>query len=127
MPHISRWFVDKRVLLIEYTGKIDKSELKQINSELQDYINEGETPIHILSDNSQMTGMPLDIKTLRNTFTTLNDQRWGMTCLIGANTMLRFFGELLSSSFHIDLALVKTLEDAKAKLIEHDESLAHLL
>lgn len=127
MPHTSRWFVDKRVLLIEYTGKVDKAELEQINAELENYVNEGEAPIHILSDNSQMTGMPLDLKTIRTSFTIFSDKRWGMICLIGVNTMMRFFSELVGSSFRMNMTLVKTFEDAKVKLVEYDETVAPLL
>ena len=54
MAHKSSWIVDKRIMLLEYEGNVDKNEIRQLNEELESFLNEGQSPIHIISDNSNM-------------------------------------------------------------------------
>ena len=54
MPHTSRWVTDKRVLLLEFTGSIEREEVIKLNDELKDFLGQGETPIHLIFDSRNM-------------------------------------------------------------------------
>ena len=124
MRHKSQWLVDKRVLLVSYTGDVDKAELQAINAELTDYVEEGITPIHIISDNREMGSIPLDVKTLQNSFGVLNNRKWGMICVVGADTMLRFFVQVVSSSFRLKKVIIVTsVDEASQKIMAYDSTL----
>lgn len=123
MAHTLKWLVDKRLLLLYYKGAVDKAELDAVNNELAILLSEGEAPVHIISDNREMTSLPFDIKTLQGSIGVLRDEKWGMAFIIGADTMLRYFGQLVSSSFRLNLRLVKSMDEVRTILMEHDESL----
>ncbi len=124
MPHTSRWLVDKRIVLVSYTGDIDKNELQAVNAELTNYVEEGIAPVHVISDNTNMGNIPLDVKTLQNSFGVMNNNKWGMVCVVGADTMLRFFVQIITSSFRLKkVGIVKTVEEAHQKITAYDSTL----
>lgn len=127
MAHSSHWVIDKRVLRIKYTGNITKEELGELNTELTEYLEYGEAPIHIISDNSEMERLDINIKTFRSSMMVMNDKRWGWTMLVGAETITKFFGRLISNTFRLKLKLVDTDHQARYAIQTLDTTIINLV
>lgn len=126
MPHEINWVVDKLVLHVQYTGTVEKDELLEVNVDLVAYLDEGEAPIHIISDQSNMDRLNADLKSFRQVMTIMNDKRWGWIMIMGADPITQFFGKLVSHAFKKKMRIVKTLDDAKYALGVEDLRLAEI-
>jgi len=127
MPHTISWIVEKKVLHIKYTGEIGKVELDQLNQDLAELLEQGEKPVHIISDQTTMERLNADLKSFRQVMTTMNDPRWGWIMLVGADPISKFFGQLVTHAFRLKLRMVKTLDEAKYALGVEGPELASIL
>ena len=123
MPHDISWVVEKKVLHVQYKGTVEKEELVEVNQDLVAYLDEGEAPIHIISDQTNMDRLNADLKSFRQQMTIMNDSRWGWIMILGADPITKFFSQLVSHAFRKKMRIVKTLDDAKYALSIEDTRL----
>lgn len=123
MAHQSRWLLEKRVLLIVYEGDIDRAEMQQLNRELEIYLTEGQSPIHIISDNRAMGDIELTLNIVRETFGVMKRKGWGWVVLVAVPPLVRFFANIFSIQFGLSIKSVETMEKAWELLEGHDKSL----
>ncbi len=123
MPHEAQWLAGKKVIHMKYTGIVEREELSELNNILSTYIEDGEEPIHIITDLTDMDKLNVDMKSLRTTFTIMWDTRWGWIMIVGADPITKFFGQLVSHAFGKKMRIVKTLDDAKYALGIEDSRL----
>ena len=123
MPHKSSWLVEKRILLIDYEGVVDKYEVRQLNDDLENFHAQGLTPIHIISDNSKMGKADLSIQLARETFTSMRKEGWGWVIFVGLGRLVRFFAEVFATQFGIKIKMANSLEEAMVILKKLDGSL----
>lgn len=123
MAHKSSWLIDKRVLLLDYEGNVDKTEMKQLNEELEAFHAAGLKPVHIISDNSKMGKADLSIQLARESFTAMKKEGWGWVIFVGLGRLIRFFAEVFATQFGIKIKMANNLEEAIAILKKLDTSL----
>jgi hypothetical protein len=112
MTHKSSWLIDKRVMLLEYEGNVDKNEIRQLNEELNRFLDEGENPVHIISDNSNMGKADLSIQLAREAFTAMKKPGWGWVIFVGVDRLIRFFAEVFATQFGIKIKIAANREEA---------------
>ncbi|MEM9953241.1 MAG: hypothetical protein AAF846_16670 [Chloroflexota bacterium] len=123
MAHQLKWLVDKRVLLIKYTGAIDKDTLLSMNADMNRILEEGIQPVHVIADNTEMSDVRVNLKVIQQSFGTLRNPAWGqITIVTGENKMVAFFSQLIGTSFRIKLRVVNTMEDAKRIINQADNT-----
>jgi hypothetical protein len=123
MTHKSSWLIEKRVVLLEYNGNVDKAEIMQLNEDLENFLNNGESPIHIISDNRNMGNAELSIQVARDTFSAMKKPGWGWVILIGVGRLIRFFAEVFATQFNVKIKTANDLEEALTILKKLDMSL----
>jgi hypothetical protein len=112
MAHKSSWLIDKRVMLLEYDGNVDKNEIGQLNEELNRFLDEGNKPVHIISDNSNMGKADLSIQLAREAFTAMKRPGWGWVIFVGLDRLIRFFAEVFATQFGIKIKIAANREEA---------------
>ena len=120
MAHKSSWLIDKRIMLLEYEGNVDKNEIRLLNEELESFLNEGQTPVHIISDNSRMGKADLSIQLARDTFTAMKKPGWGWVIFVGLDRLIRFFAEVFATQFGVKIKIASSREEAIALLKKLD-------
>jgi hypothetical protein len=123
MNHKSSWLVEKRVMLLEYDGDLDKAEILRLNEDLETFLAEGEHPIHIISDNRKMGKTELTITLVQDAFNAMKKPGWGWVVLIGLNPVIRFFAEIFATQFHVNIRAASSVEEAYETLKRLDSSL----
>jgi hypothetical protein len=123
MAHKSSWLLEKRIVLINYQGDVDKHEIKQLNEELEAFLGDGQKPIHIISDNSNMGKAELSIQLARETFTAMKKEGWGWVIFIGLGRLIRFFAEVFATQFGVKIKIANNMEEALVILKKLDVSL----
>lgn len=123
MPHQSYWVLEKRLLLLVYEGDIDKEDMRKVNCELDAYLQEGQSPIHIISDHRTMGNISLDLNLVRETFTSMKKAGWGWIILVQVPPLVRFFANVFGIQFGLRIKTAKSIEEAKAILAREDKSL----
>ena len=123
MAHRIRWHLEKRILLIDYVGDIDLSEVHQINDELESFRVEGQKPIHIISDHSRMGKTALTLNLTFKSFPTMKKHGWGWVVFLGLGQPTRFFAEVFSMQFHLKMKAAASFEEAFTLLRQRDETL----
>jgi hypothetical protein len=123
MAHKSSWLLEKRIVLIKYQGDVDKNEIKQLNEELETFLGDGQKPIHIISDNSNMGKAELSIQLARETFTAMKKEGWGWVVFIGLGRLIRFFAEVFATQFGVKIKIANNMEEALVILKKLDMSL----
>jgi hypothetical protein len=115
--------VDKRLILIVYEGDIDLAEMQRINRELDKYLSEGESPIHIISDHRKMGEAKLDLNLVREIFTSMKKRGWGWVILVAVPPLVRFFANVFGIQFGLHVKTAPSIEAAKAMIEREDTSL----
>lgn len=123
MGHKMTWLLEKRVILLEYSGDVNKAELKEINEELNRFFAEGEKPVHVISDNRQMGNVELSISIAKETFSAVKQPGWGWMFLIGLDRLIRFFAEVFATQFGVRIKSANNPEEALEALKKLDLSL----
>jgi hypothetical protein len=123
MGHKSRWYIEKRVVLIVYEGEIKQEEMQQVNLELESYLREGQAPVHLISDNRRMGQVDLSMNLIADTFTTMKKSGWGTVILVDVTPMVRFFANVFGIQFGLKMKSVATMELALESLNKYDPGL----
>ena len=109
-----RWYISKRVLLVEHYGNITVETLRDVNAEMTQYLEDGDAPVHVISDSSQMDDFPTNVNQIRKIqWTILNDDRWGWMVAVGVNSMVRFLVAVMSSIFGLRIKTADSIEEAE--------------
>jgi hypothetical protein len=126
MAHTRQWMLEKRVAWITYDGDISLEQMQEINTWLDEFLSEGQTPVHLILDTSKMGAVPNNISVLRNSLSALQKSGWGLVILIGMNRMIRFFAEVIGKQFGLQLKAADSVEEAKSLILEYDKTIGEL-
>lgn len=126
MSYQTEWVVDKVVLQIRYTGDIKNDDLPEINERLLKYLDEGESPIHVISNLHDMKELQIDLKSSRKLLPIMSDERWGWIVIVGANPITQFLSQLMTHLLGKKTHSFKTLDEAKSALGIEDSRLTDI-
>lgn len=126
MPYEIKWLVDGRVLYIKPVGDISVDELENSVSQIQAFMDEGEAPIHSISDNRFVGKFPTSLSTLKKMMSP-HPKGTGWSLMIQENAATRFIGEILTRfSGQNKLKSFTTLREGLAFLERNDASLGEI-
>jgi hypothetical protein len=112
-PFDIQWLVPDRVLLIRFYGHFSSDNLEKLNDAMTHYLNEGDAPVHVITDNTRLEGFPTNINQLRQSLIVLRDERWGWMIAVGINAIVRFLLVVLSATFNLQAKALNTVDDGK--------------
>jgi len=126
MAYEITWTQQGRIAQAKIVDSISIEELEAYGQTLiDDYLEAGQAPVHIISDARQMTHFPtnmLKIKQLTQTW--LKHPNMGWAIVIGkTNPMLNFLAATITQVIGVKYRMVATPEEALAILRSFDPSL----
>ena len=122
--YVMKWHIPKRVILIEYNNQdITSDVIASLARDLENFLNEGEAPVHIISNNRQQGALKVGLPGMREGFAIMQDSRWGWMMMVGTDTLTNFFATLVGNAFHLKLRTLNTVEEAHISLLKLDLSL----
>jgi hypothetical protein len=84
MPIITRWLVEKRVIVTDMIGEISEADTRQLAKEIEDFVNAGTPPVHTLTI-LEALDKPFDnLDSLKSTLTIFKDPRIGWSVAYGS-------------------------------------------
>ena len=118
------WYIPKRVLLLQYSGdKMPREKLEEIASKLEELYQEGDAPIHIISDNTNQGDLDIDLSGIKQVFSVMKQPDWGWIFLIGTDKIISFFAVMVSHAFKLKIRNAESIEKALATLKRLDPTL----
>ncbi len=125
MPYQTGWYVEKRVILTNYTGIIGIEDIRGQIEETRFMIEQGTPLIHSIIDLSQIEKWPplnvvnefrsMDIEAVR--------ERMGWSIIVANNVLLKFGSSLFAPIFNLRQRIFSNLDESLAFLQENDPSL----
>jgi hypothetical protein len=123
MAYQIEWLLENRVLYIKAVGDVTIEDLEAAISIMTTMLDNGEAPIHSISDNRFVGKFPTSLSTLRKLMTP-HPKAKGWSLLIQNNTATRFIGEMLTRfSGQSKIKSFTTLVEGLAFLERNDPSL----
>jgi hypothetical protein len=117
------WLVEKRVMYVTMEGEQSRQSFEHMNDEMFRFLEEGEAPVHVILDVSQLKKPYLDISLISKKSVS-NDKRIGLLAIIGAKGTIQFVikmvGTIIKSNYH----LVASMEEGIELIREKDSTVA---
>lgn len=126
MPIKATWIVPKRLFVYYNYGITTRDELENGMVLIQQYLNEGEAPIHVIIDMRQSVEVPKEIAYLRKLINVYKHAQMGWVITLSQNSLVNFINNILSNFIHIHYESCKTEQEAYAFLEKVEPSLAKL-
>lgn len=119
------WYFGSKVVLCALSGRVTPDDLKQIDNQAAQYLNQGKAPVHVFVDVRKLEKFPRNLFQVKTILQTLRSRPLGWEVLIGRQTLLvRFVAWLVAQASGTHLQMVDTLEQAVAFLSRIDPELA---
>jgi hypothetical protein len=123
MAYEIEWLVDNRVLYIKPVGDVTVEDMEAAIERMQVMMDNGEAPIHSISDNRFVGKFPTSLSTLKKLMTP-HPKVTGWSLLIQENTATRFISEMLTRfTGQRNIRSFKDLSEGLAFLKRNDQSL----
>jgi anti-anti-sigma regulatory factor len=62
MPYKISWIEDKRIIHTQLIGHLTTSEAQEISKLTTQYLDEGQSPVHIIIDVTEVQGFPTNLR-----------------------------------------------------------------
>lgn len=125
MEYKLEWSVPRRVILIKVSGDVSLDELRQFNTELIAFLNEGTAPTHLISIGNDIRRVPTNLMHIRESISYIQHPHIGWTIIVQEkpNPLTSFFVSVAMQATGMKLRQVKTLNDALTTLQRIDQTL----
>lgn len=126
MPYQTRWLVEGKVVLTEFSGNIDIEDLLENDKDLYRMVTEGEAPVHIICLASEVDKFPKQIAKINQSAEPyLRNEAMGWFVLVGLdNRLIRFIGSTVAQVTKLKMKQTDSLEEAVGVLKKIDPRLA---
>ena len=122
MPYKMSWYYPSRIVLVEVIGDVDSSELSALGEELNRFLNEGQSPIHVITDARNLGSFPTKAQDVRNALKNL--EAFGIDIIVGfKNPIAKFLATVMSRLSNFEVRLVDDMEQAENTLRRLDPTL----
>ena len=118
------WYVENRVILADVKGVIDENGMNSFNTDICNHLDNGQAPIHLVVDTTDIQQFPTNLNTLRKSQAYLTHPNIGWIIVINTNPMLNFLVHVLTSVAKVKTRTVKTFSASEQLLATLDASLA---
>lgn len=128
MPADVMWYVENRIVYIRFHGVITPEEITQQQAENRQLILQGEPPVHMIVDQTDLESYPVSVKRLRDAFN-VNPQireRLGFVITISPSTMTRMLSSIISQISGVNNRQFDDLARAIRFLQQADQTLPEL-
>lgn len=128
MGYSIKWLVEKRILYTEYYGIVDVETSRRISARIVDLMAEGQAPVHIITNQSHITGTNASPKKLIDAFKPIYDSpaRGWLIYYGQKNKFVAMVTSIIAQFFVAKYRYVANLETALQFIQESDPSLENL-
>lgn len=126
MAHSVEWYRESRIIFSTVGGNLEFDELIEWGNQIQQHLNGGHAPVHLLVDVSQMTRYPTNVLQIRNSLPFLGNPALGQVMLIGGSSSLNTLARVVTALSGKPLSGFRTMKTALDSLVQHDHSLSDL-
>ena len=122
------WLIPQRVIWLRYnkTETLTAEILEQLGADIEAISADGQSPLHLVSDNTKQGNPEAKISTMRDAFNIFSDGRWGYVMVIGIDRLTSFFANIVSGMLNINLEKVNSVDEALKRLYKLDTTLPHI-
>jgi hypothetical protein len=127
MPYEGRWHTEGRILLGRVYGDLPLPEVEAASRDLIGYLEQGQRPVHLITDMTDLSLYPFNIRAIRSAADFLNHPALGWWQLFGSdNPSLRLLTALVARIAGVKFRWAQSQDEALAFLIGQDDSLRDL-
>ena len=91
MPFEATWYHNLRVIQWRVWGQITLEEIAQMGRDQQKLLSEGTSPVHTLSNITDVASFPTDLRLLKEALDGINHPHIGWVLIVGTTTPLKRF------------------------------------
>src|SRR4051812_14412672 len=110
MTHVISWCLDKRILLVHYTGTLTSEELQDVIPETFVMMDGGNPPLYMVIDVKAVEKFPMNLGELKR-FTATKHPSLSWIAMVGMNPLARFVISALSQFADLKIRPANTLEE----------------
>lgn len=126
MPHQTVWLVEKRVILVTFTGVITAEELVQFIQEVEQHIENGTPLVHLITDSLAMERVAFSLETIRSLALAYNlTGKLGWQIDVNHNQLLKMLVSIGTQFARVRARTFKTLTEAIQFLKNNDLTLTN--
>lgn len=123
MGYQTGWYIENRIIFTQYGEKITLEEMQNVNDDVQKLLDEGNAPVHIIFDVSQLKEFPIDLSKARETLAHFSHPKMGWLIGYGMNPVMKFLSTVIANMFGVQLKSVNSFDEALSLLKRIDFSL----
>lgn len=112
----ARWIIEHQVLFARAYDAVSRAEMVEHNQIVLNYLNETQTPLHIILDDSTMGIVEPSFLEVQRIITFQNHPQIGWVVHISSNRVIRHFANLMARISSIQYQQFNNLEDSLAFL-----------
>jgi hypothetical protein len=125
MPYDMSWYLEKRIVFINFHETMQLDEMPSMFEALEDFRQAGEDPVHIIADVSRMERFPMAISEVGQLAPLMDT--FGVCVIYGVSQpLLQFVLKVVAKVIKLELRVAETLELALISIGRLDPTLSHL-
>ena len=126
MTHTISWYLDKRIVLVQYSGTLTSDELQIAVPETVRTMDQGIAPLYMVVDVSAVGKFPMNLGELKR-LTEAQHPKLSWVAMVGMNSLARFIVTALSQFADLKIRPANSVEEAVAYFAEIDASVKESL
>ena len=126
MSHTISWYLDKRIVLVQYSGTLTSDELQIAVPETVRTMDQGIPPLYMVVDVSAVGKFPMNLGELKR-LTEAKHTSLSWVAMVGMNALTRFVISALSQFADLKIRPANSVEEAVAYFAEIDASVKDAL
>lgn len=124
MPHTIEWYLPKRIVFMYVEGNFTLENFSDVSNGLIELFDEGEAPIYLLVDDSQVEKIPIKLRHIQTQFEFMRHPSLGWIVSIGdANPLLNYIIPMVTKIIGIKFVRYKTMEEALNFIKKQDQTI----
>lgn len=126
MEYVFDWKLPKRILVTKVSGNVSLDDLRQFNTELVRYLDDGDAPVHIISIGDNLHNIPTNIMQIKTVLSFVQHPHLGWIIIVKekSNHVTEFIISISSQATGMQFQQVKSMTHAIESLKQHDDTLS---
>ncbi|MBC8097896.1 MAG: hypothetical protein H7Y11_00500 [Armatimonadetes bacterium] len=122
MAYKISWLVPNRVMYQQYHGAVTLEDIITIQAMVDEYMEIGIAPVHVLIEVLELTDYPKRLAELQSVIKPKINEKQGWIVIVTTNTLIRFLASVGTqlSLIKVNMTTVDTRDAALKFLQEHD-------
>lgn len=123
----SRWLIPHRVIYTEFTGILTIEELRQENELILKLMDSSHSPVHHISDTTQLQRFPLNFRIIADTLSYYHHPRMAWELGVGMMPKVQEISLRVAQLHKVQIAFANSTEEALRHIRMMDKTLADRL